>query len=340
MFGLLVCVAPVRADDPPKYPKGYSRQKYDRRAFELIVPEVEPEERGYSLLLLVSVNGRDDLAQTFASMASEGFVVCAPKSRFLGIKGAGENWAANEGPELVDLTNHLVKALGIDPRRTHVLGYKDWAGFLPLVAFAKKARFRGVCFVESVYRGGSVPSRARKDMGVLVIGKGPMETVPADQRIVPYLSKKFRVAEYRHDEPVPSPYMRYWFGVMEGRFTPGHDLSLNWLDAGTDVEGFLAARVAGARPCLLYFFAPGDEAKPEAKDVQNEVFFDPKVREGATGVATYKLNRKTYDSVFKSLGLTETPAVVVLDKSGSAVARLEGGIRARKLARALRKVAK
>jgi hypothetical protein len=261
LVGLCVCVAPVQADAPPKYPKGYSRQKHDGRAFELIVPDAEPKDGGYSLLLLVSVNGRDDLAQTFASMTNDGFVVCAPKSRFLGIKGAGENWAANEGPELVDLAGHLVETLGIDPRRTHVLGY-HWAGFLPLVAFAKKARFRGVCFVESVYRGGSVPSRAKKDMGVLVIGKGPIETVPADQRIVPYLEKKFRVAEYRHDEAVPSPYMRYWFGVMEGRFTPGHDLSLQWRDAGADDTGFLAARVADRAPACSTSSLPTTRPDP------------------------------------------------------------------------------
>jgi hypothetical protein len=74
--------------------------------------------------------------------------------------------------------------------------------------------------------------------------------------------------------------------------------------------------------------------------VQNEVFFDAKVREAAERVAAYKLNRKTHASTFESLGLTRTPAVVVLDKRGSSAARFEGRVRARKLAGTLRRVAK
>ena len=100
----------ARAGDPPSYGKGYSTPTHGGRTFELIVPEGTGDAAPRSLLLLVSTNGRDDLAKSFEEVSQDGFVICAPKTKLLGVKGGGQNWAASEGPELAALAAHRINS--------------------------------------------------------------------------------------------------------------------------------------------------------------------------------------------------------------------------------------
>lgn len=145
---------------------------------------------------------------------------------------------------------------------------------------------------------------------------------------------------------------------MEGRFKPGRDLSLDWIadaeppsapakpaakdGAPTAKPALDVARAAAGTKrsaALVYFYSSEDLAKPEAKALQNEVFFDADVRAAAKPLVAVKLDRAKYDAAFNAFGLTSTPSLVVVDAEFNVIERFEGAVTAKSLAKSLAKAA-
>jgi hypothetical protein len=130
-------------------------------------------------------------------------------------------------------------------------------------------------------------------------------------------------------------YLLWWMGAMEGRFEPGKDSNFDWKDdLDAALEGLKAQKKGGV---IVYVWSPDDASKPEAKELQNEVLMDPLVRHYGKQLAAVKL--ELVDPVAQKLGVTASPAVVVLDKEGAVKKLLAGKISAKALAGALKSVA-
>jgi len=323
-------------EDEAPFAPGWSMREYGGRKYEIVVPEGVSRASPCSLILAISVNGRDDIARDFEQLVGDGWITCAPKTRYTN-KGAGENWATNEAPELLELVDHLCRVLPIGEGRVHAVAVRDWAGFFPFVAFSKDAHFVSACFAgRCAFRGGNPPRRAREEMGVLVLGAAPMDELPADQRIVPALEGKVRSVEFRSDTTEPAAaYPAYWRGVMEGRYTPGRDLSFDWREPA-DRNALTALLSPSRARGFLYFFSETDAGGEAGRRLQNETFFDPQVRSSGASLVPIKLDRARHEALFDALGLEKTPAIAVVDGGLAPLGVLQGDIStsaARKLLR-------
>lgn len=307
------------------FPAGLSSQERDGRRYEILMPADFDPARSYSLLVAIS-DGRD-IAGAFSSLAAEGYIVCAPKPK------APPSWATSEAKEVHALVDELVKELPIAPDRLHAVGIDDWQGFFPHVAFRTRGKHvvASVTFVQCAYRGGSPAAAARKRTGVLILGDDPKID---EERLAESLASDVRSIEYRAGGSIAEPYFAYWAGVMEGRFKPGHDLSFPWM---ADWQEALKTMAASGKGAFVYFFsAEDDKDDPDAKTLQNEVFLAQIVRVSAAPLVPVKLERERNAELFGRLGVTKTPAVVVVDAEGRALKKMEGRIAAVELAKALR----
>jgi hypothetical protein len=133
------------------------------------------------------------------------------------------------------------------------------------------------------------------------------------------------------------PYMRWWMGVQEGRFVPGEDLNFEWSDDLPDAKKALSGKKKGG--ILVYFFDKSDKNKPEARTLQNTVLMDPAVRYFGGQLQCVKLEKEIFTDEATELGVKTTPAIVVVTRKGNVKKRIEGKIKARSLASALKSVA-
>ena len=326
-LALLCCLlCPGAAAFAQGYPPGHSVQTYEGRTFELLLPDDFDASKSKSYSLVVMVERGRDVTQKLAHLAADGYILCAPKPQS---KSTKAGWATSEAKDIHELVAHLVKVLPIDSGRLHAIGLDDWEGFFPHVAFRKRGnRFVSVCFYKVAYRGGSLPPRARKEMGLLVLGDDDKFD---EEREVDTLRSKVRSIEYRPNDTIDSPYVHYWLGVMEGRFEPGRDLSFDWRTDEAQARKEIAASERGG---LVYFYSEKDTDS----HVQNVVFFDETVRRIGRKLTALKLDRAKHEKLFNSFGLKSTPAVVVVDTTFKARKNFEGKIKAAALAKELKRV--
>jgi|GEM_PF-2674304 len=327
----------ARAEDLP-YPPGASSHAIEGLQTELVVPKDLSVATKASLVVILHGAGGSatGMAGTLASWAQHGYVVCAPKS-------VGQVWEAADLEKVVKIAQHLLKALPLDPARVHTVGYSNGGWNLPRLAFDETLKPLSATWVAAGFRGGAVPDWATK-MGALALAGSNDGNVDAARATVKALSGKVRIVEVReqpnlgHEWPdTLVPYMLWWMGVNEGRFVPGVDLNFDW-DA--DLDAALAAQSGKKKGgVLVYLFDAADSAKPEAKALQNELFFDPEVRRLGAQLAAVKLDRAAAGSVLERLGVTATPFVAVLDTKGAVKHAFTGKFKASALAKALRSVA-
>ena len=238
-------------------------------------------------------------------------------------------WATSEAKEIHKLVDHLVKVLPIGSGRLHAIGLDDWEGFFPHVAFRKRGNpFVGVCFYKVAYRGGSISPKAKKEMGLLVLGDDDKFD---EEKEVDTLRPKVRTIEYRKNGTISSQYVRYWLGVMEGRFEPGRDLSFDWRTDEVRARKEIAASAKGG---FVYFYSEKDTDS----HVQNVVFFNEKVHRFGRKLTALKLDRKEHQKLFDSFGLKSTPAIVVVDSDFKTRKTFEGRVKASALAKELKRV--
>jgi hypothetical protein len=341
---------PADAKDATSYPEGASAQTLDDHAFDVVVPKSDDAKPPYSLLVAV-IDGATP-AEQFLPLTKEGWVVLLPKHKF-----AGSMWATSETKDVHDDVDAVAAAFSIAKERMHLLAIHDSRGFATFVAYGNRRTFASVSFAESdwswIVGAKAPPADARKRLGVLLMGEGHDPASGDPVKAAATLSEKVRTIEYRRDADPFKPYFRYWLGVMDGRFKPGYDLSFDWIADADPAAGKSDAKgppPPAPKPALdvaksknaagfVYFYAAEDAAKPEAKALQNDVFFDADVRAAAKGLVAVKLDRAKYQDAFAAFALKATPAVVVVDAAFNAVERFEGAATAKALAKSFAKAA-
>ncbi len=312
------------------FPPGASRHEWKGRSFQMLLPDAGTPPRELSLVLAIHGDLGEEVVPDLTHLPGHGFAVCAPEAR------SGWHWAANEGEELIDLADHVARTLKVPDTRLHVVARGHARGFATQIAFHRKARFAGACFVDCGPSGARPPADARRRLGVLSLGAVTGGTNPAPSRkIADDAAPAVRVAEYRRDaEDLGGPYLLWWLRAMEGRFTPGDDLSFDWRTPGSAPEVTKAVQDAG-RPTLVWFFSAADATDEVARALQTQVFLEAGVRATGRPLQAIRLAREAHGELFGLFELKRTPALVVVDTSLRPLARFEGAVDPADLARAL-----
>lgn len=341
---LVLCLlAPVAAKEEKEtlYPTGSTSQTHSGLKFQLVVPTDYDAAKHYALMVVLHGAGGTEtgMAGSLAPLAEDQFIVCAPKSR-------DATWSARDLGDVMGIIRHLMEMYSIREGHLHGMGFSNGGWNLAPVVFDEKLPFASACWMAAGFNGGKVPPRAKKEMGAIALAGAQDANRRAAEKTVDLLRDKVRTVECRiqpnlghkfTDELMP--YYFWWLKVMDGRFTPGDDLSFDWKDS---TEGMAAESKAKKTGAFLYFYSKqSDVENEEVKRVQRRVFFDPLVRRFGNRVIAVRLTRAENEELFASFRLKSTPAIVVLDRNGKKKKILEGKkIKNTGLAKALRSVAK
>lgn len=332
---LLILTGPARADDLP-YPPGRSQHTLEGLATTILVPEELSARNPASLIVLLHGSGDTgaNLAHTLTSWVELNYVVLAPSA-------PSGNWTLSDVQATIRIAEKLLKELPIDKRKVHSIGFSNGGWNLGPVAFSDKLKCCSATWVAAGYRGGKVSRWAKKGLGVLALAGEQDGNAGAARGTVPALAGKVRSVEARfqpnlgHKWPRElMPYLKWWMGVQEGRFVPGKDLNFKYGEDFDDAVESLKGKKKGG--VLVYVYSPDDQDNPDARSLQNEVMLDRMVRHYGEQLAAVRLE---HDEETAKLGVKQTPAVVVADRTGKVKKVLQGKIKARSLASALRSVA-
>jgi hypothetical protein len=196
----------------------------------------------------------------------------------------------------------------------------------------------------SGFSGGKVPKRAKTEFAAIAMVGEKDRALGAAQATVKTLGKKVHRVDLEiqpdlaHDIPDElMPFYYYWLRVMEGRFHPGDEESLDW---HFDVAGALETMKEQKRAGLVYFFDERDKSNADAKHAQNVVLLDPLVRPRAKELVAVMCDAEIPEeaALMEKWGLSKTPAFAVFSPAGVVKAKFEGKIAAKALAAALAKV--
>lgn len=336
---LLLAGVPAHAEDWP-YPAGRSSRSMEGLTVELDLPKELSHDEPASLVVILHGAGGSatGMAGALREWPAQGYVVCAPKSK-------DQTWSNSDVKAVLRIAETLKSELPIDPRKVHVVGFSNGGFNLGPLAFDDDLHPRSATWVGSGCSGGSIPKWARTDLGVLAMA-GAEDRLASSARGTPkVLSDKVRSVEVRlqaglgHKWPRDlMPYYRWWMGAMEGRFVPGEDMNFEWGDSIEEAVKALEDERRGG--ILVYAFAPDDAEKEVAKRLQNEILMDPLVRHYGNQLQAVKLDFAAHREALEALGVKETPAIVVLKRSGARKKVLAGkSLKARKIASALKSVA-
>lgn len=332
----LVLLALGAAAFAAEYPAGRSVQKIEGVETALLVPELSDRQQASLVILLHGAGDNGpNLINALAPWEKEGYVVCAPSA-------TDGTWDANDLAAAKRIALHLLKALPIDPKRVHAVGFSNGGWNLAPIAFDEDLKPCSATWIAAGYNGGAVGKWAKKGLGALALAGAQDPNAPSAMKTVDLLKDKVRCVEVRLQQGLDhkwprehDAYLLWWMGVMEGRFEPGKDLNFKWgddLDAA--LEGLKDKKKGGV---IVYVWSPDDASKPEAKELQNGILMDPRVRHYGNQLAAVKI--ELVDPVATKLGVTTSPAIVVLDKEGAVKKLLPGKVTAKALASALRSVA-
>jgi poly(3-hydroxybutyrate) depolymerase len=320
LTGSLLAAPPDLQADEPAYPAGRSKQEIEGLRTWLRIPERISADAPASLVVILHGAGGSGsgMVDSLAAWERDGYVVCAPKAKDM-------TWEPNEVEQVKAIALHLIEVLPIDPRRVHVVGYSNGGWNLNPLAFDDDLQPCSATWIAAGCRGAKVPRWAAKGLGVIALAGSDDPNVGAARQTVSLLQGKVRNVEVRTqmglEHAWPSElmgYLQWWMGVQEGRFTPGDDQSFDW---GDDLTAAVAA-LEGARKggVLVYFFSAEDAESEEAKTLQHATFFDPDVRFLGRQLQCVKLDIAEHGETAEALGVTATPAVVVLDRKGAGFA--------------------
>ena len=329
----------VHAADWP-YESGTSTHTLEGLKCVLVVPDELSRKNLASLAIILHGSGgsAEGMAHAMAPCAGLGYIVLAPKST------GDRSWSDADMKAVERIVAGLKTKLPIDPRKVHVAGYSNGGWFVEKLAFSDAIRPCSATWVGAGYRGGRVAKWAKKELGALALAGTDDPNAPHAQATVTKLNDKVRSAECRlqpgigHNWPDKlMPYMRWWMGVQEGRFVPGEDHNFEWSDDLPEAKKALLGKKKGG--ILVYFFDKSDKDRSEAKKLQNEVLMDPAVRFFGRQLQCVKLEKEIFTDEATELGVKTTPAIVVVTRKGKIKKRIEGRIKARSLASALKSVA-
>jgi predicted esterase len=335
MRGLaLLLLAPLAAAE--NYPPGKSVRTIENVETGLLVPPELSAERPASLVILLHGAGDNgpNLVNALSGWEKEGYLVCAPSA-------SGGTWDVLDIAAAKKIALHLLKTAPLDPKRVHTIGYSNGGWNLSQIAFDDDLKPCSATWIAAGFEGGQVPKWAKKGLSALALAGADDKNAIAAQRTVVALRDKTRSVEVRlqkglgHEWPHEhDAYLLWWTGTAEGRFEPGKELNFAWRgDLKAAIEEQKGRRKGGV---ILYVWSADDAAKPEAKELQNQVLMDPLVRHYGSQLAAVKME---INDEAKALGVTATPAIVVLDREGEVKKLLQGKIGEKPLASGLRSVA-
>lgn len=324
------------------WPDGRSTQQIKGRKVILHLPAGLAQKKGASLVVILHGAGgtAEGMAGALREWPANGYVVCAPKA-------TGDTWATDDIVRVLEIATELKQKLPIDPRKVHVVGFSNGGWNLTPLALDDELRPRSATWVAAGYTGGGkIPKWAKEDLGVIALaGKldGNLRAARATVRAVYGDVRSVEVREQPklgHKWPdALMPYLQWWMGVMEGRFTPGEDMSFDWGESVDDAVTALANQKKGG--ILVYVFDPeSDQDNEHARTLQTRTFHDVNVRHYGNQLQAVKFTRAAAESWLAAMKikLKASPAVIVLKKDGKLKKVLQGKISAKKLASALRGV--
>ncbi len=339
---ILFLAAPVFSQDAElPYPKGNTAQEREGLKFKLVIPDDYDPAKEWSLIVILHGAGgsHDNMALSLTPLVKDGFIVCAPKS-------PGPTWDAGEVAVVRKIVKHLLEVLSIGEKRLHGLGFSNGGWNLAPLVFSEDLPFASGCWMAAGFNGGKVPRRAKREFGAIALAGEQDGNARAAKATVDLLHEKVRNVEY-HLQPnlghkwtrELEPYYWWWVKVMDGRFTPGDDMSFEW---GGDVEAAKEKMAAEKLGGFVWFYSEKDDAGSEqAKRLQHEVFFDPLVRKYGNQLVPLRLKREEHEELFQSFKFKSTPAIAVLKKDFRKSKTFEGRkIKRTSLAKQLRKYAK
>jgi predicted esterase len=326
------------ADDAP-FPAGESAHELQGLACSIVMPpDFDADAERSMILILHGFGGTETgMARSLAHLAKDDFVIVAPKSK-------GDGWEAGDLDRVKRIVADVKVRLRVGENRLHGVGYSNGGWNLATVAFDEELRFSSACWIAAGYKGGKPPKHAKKGMGVLALAGSEDSNRSAAESTPKLLGDDVRSAEVRlqpglgHEWPDElMPYYSWWVGVQEGRFTPGETLAFAW-----DSSDTLPPPPAddGKSGSFVYWYAEGDTENELAITLQNETLQDPIVRFFGGQLRAVKRERGADEEAFAAAKLKLTPAIVVYDAKGKAKKTLQGKIKARSLAAALRSVAR
>jgi predicted esterase len=338
LFVLILLVPPavLGAEERP-FPAGKSTASLGGLSWHVEMPMKWDPAREYSLLVCLHGAGAtgESLASWFGPLVGDDFILLAPQAK-------GPAWNKPDVEIVRGVVKDLLPKLRIGAGRLHATGFSNGGMHLPFLVFEDAPAFATVCFMGSGFGGGRVPARARKEMAALALVGAEDRFFGAAKETPKRLEGKVRRADFlaqkdlAHEIPDQLiPYYYSWLRAMEGRFHPGEDGSFPWIDDLSVAKETLAESKG---PSFFYIFDEKDEHDADAKHLQNEVFLDPAVQEAGRRLTAVKIDRELEEEFFTSLGLTKTPAVVVMKPGPEPLAKFEGKIDAKPLAAALRTV--
>ena len=150
------------------------------------------------------------------------------------------------------------------------------------------------------------------------------------------LKDKVRTLEYRDESAgVGGEYFAFWLEAMEGRSTPGVDLSLPWTYVATPAAWDEARKAAG-KGAVVYLFSAADAGKPESRLLHTEVLLDADVREAGRALLAATMDVGVHPDLLAALHVAKTPALVVVDAAGKEVGHFEAKFSAPAVVKALR----
>ncbi|MCU0724308.1 MAG: hypothetical protein MUE73_00745 [Planctomycetes bacterium] len=334
---LLLVPAGLRAEERP-FPKGKSTASLGGLSWHVEMPAKWDPEREYSLLVCLHGAGAtgESLASWFEPLVPDDFILLAPQAK-------GPAWNKPDVEIVRGVVKDLLPKLRIGAGRLHATGFSSGGMHLPFLVFEDAPPFATVCFMGSGFGGGKVPARAKREMAALALVGSKDRFFGAAKETPKRLEGKVRRADFLSqeglDHEIPDqliPYYYSWLRAMEGRFHPGQDGSFPWID---DLEVAKETLSVSKAPAFFFFFDEKDRDDADAKRFQIEVLLDPAVQEQGRLLTAVKVDRELEEEYFASLGLSKTPAVVVMKPGLVPAAKFEGKIDAKPLATALRAVA-
>jgi predicted esterase len=339
---LALLVSPARPQDAPgaaPFPPGTSQQTLEGLAVSIVMPPAFDAAKERSMVVVLHGAGGTEtgMAGTLAHLAAEEYVVLAPKSK-------GQVWEQADLEAVKRIIADLKKRLHVGEKRLHGIGFSNGGWNLAPVAFDEALRFQSAVWVAAGYKGGKPPKHAKKEMGVLALAGDQDPNHSAAEGTVPALEDKVRSVEVRLqpglDHKWPDklvPYLNWWLGVQEGRYTPGVCAAFEWKESPAAALEAAASAKSGA--FVWWFATAADTANEKAKAFQNDGTRDRMVQRFGQQIAAAKADRDADAEGFAKTGCKTTPAVVVYDAAGKVKAKFEDKIDVKALAAALRGVA-
>jgi predicted esterase len=336
---LLLPLGPVFAEDPLPYPKGSTSQSFADLRFQLVIPADYDPAKEWSLIVVLHGNGGTEtgMAASLVELTKDGFIVCAPKSTAMG-------WDTKDIGRVREIVKHLLDKLTVGKGRLHGMGFSNGGWNLGPLVFDEEFPFVSACWMAAGFRGGSVPKRARREMGAIALIGENDGNLNAAQGTVDALEDKVRHVECRVEPGIGHeftkklmPYYLFFVKAMEGRYAPGVDMSFPWT---TDLAAAKARMATEERGGFIWFHSKSDAESEEGRVFQQEILFDAFVRRFGSQLATVAVNVDEDRELFEELRLKKTPAVAVLKPDFRKYKTFEGKFSPTKLAAALRGQAK